>query len=398
MKLGTPLAPNAVKVMLLGCGELGKEVVIELQRLGVEVIGVDRYANAPAMQVAHRSHVIQMTDAAALRALVEAERPHLIVPEIEAIATDELARIEADGLATVIPTARATQLTMNREGIRRLAAEELGLPTSPYAFATSQAELEAGAAAVGFPCFVKPVMSSSGKGQSYVETPADVAAAWEYALSAGRVAEAKVIVEGRIAFDYEITLLTVRSLDAAGNVQTSFCAPVGHRQVKGDYVESWQPQAMSALALERARDMAGKVTAALGGRGLFGVELFVKGDDVWFSEVSPRPHDTGLVTLATQTFSEFALHARAILGLPVDVTLERPGASAVIYGGMEATGVGFEGVAEALSVPGADIRLFGKPEAFERRRMGVAIARGADTDEARARATEAAGKVRVVKP
>jgi phosphoribosylglycinamide formyltransferase 2 len=397
MKLGTPLAPNAVKVMLLGCGELGKEVVIELQRLGVEVIGVDRYENAPAMQVAHRSHVIQMTDAAALRALVEAERPHLIVPEIEAIATDELARIEADGLATVIPTARATQLTMNREGIRRLAAEELGLPTSPYAFATSQAELEAGAAKVGFPCFVKPVMSSSGKGQSYVETPADVAAAWEYALSAGRVAEAKVIVEGRIAFDYEITLLTVRSLDAAGEVQTSFCAPVGHRQVKGDYVESWQPQAMSALALERARDMAGKVTAALGGRGLFGVELFVKGDDVWFSEVSPRPHDTGLVTLATQTFSEFALHARAILGLPVDVTLERPGASAVIYGGMEATGVGFEGVAEALSVPGADIRLFGKPEAFERRRMGVAIARGADTDEARARATEAAGKVRVVK-
>ncbi len=397
MKLGTPLAPNAVKVMLLGCGELGKEVVIELQRLGVEVIGVDRYENAPAMQVAHRSHVIQMTDAAALRALVEAERPHLIVPEIEAIATDELARIEADGLATVIPTARATQLTMNREGIRRLAAEELGLPTSPYAFATSQAELEAGAAKVGFPCFVKPVMSSSGKGQSYVETPADVAAAWEYALSAGRVAEAKVIVEGRIAFDYEITLLTVRSLDAAGQIKTSFCAPVGHRQVKGDYVESWQPQAMSALALERARDMAGKVTAALGGRGLFGVELFVKGDDVWFSEVSPRPHDTGLVTLATQTFSEFALHARAILGLPVDVTLERPGASAVIYGGMEATGVGFEGVAEALSVPGADIRLFGKPEAFERRRMGVAIARGADTDEARARATEAAGKVRVVK-
>lgn len=397
MKLGTPLAPNAVKVMLLGCGELGKEVVIELQRLGVEVIGVDRYANAPAMQVAHRSHVIQMTDAGALRALVEAERPHLIVPEIEAIATDELARIEADGLATVIPTARATQLTMNREGIRRLAAEELGLPTSPYAFATSQAELEAGAAKVCFPCFVKPVMSSSGKGQSYVETAADVAAAWEYALSAGRVAEAKVIVEGRIAFDYEITLLTVRSLDAAGNIQTSFCAPVGHRQVKGDYVESWQPQAMSALALERARAMAGKVTAALGGRGLFGVELFVKGDDVWFSEVSPRPHDTGLVTLATQTFSEFALHARAILGLPIDVTLERPGASAVIYGGMEATGVGFEGVAEALSVPGADIRLFGKPEAFERRRMGVAIARGADTDEARARATEAAGKVRVVK-
>ncbi len=397
MKLGTPLSPSAVKVMLLGCGELGKEVVIELQRLGVEVIGVDRYADAPAMQVAHRSHVIQMTDAAALRALVEAERPHLIVPEIEAIATDELARIEADGLSLVIPTARATQLTMNREGIRRLAAEELGLPTSPYAFASTREELEAGAAAVGYPCFVKPVMSSSGKGQSYVETAADIGAAWDYALSAGRVAEARVIVEGRIAFDYEITLLTVRSLDAAGNVQTSFCAPVGHRQVKGDYVESWQPQPMSPLALERARDMAGKVTAALGGRGLFGVELFVKGDEVWFSEVSPRPHDTGLVTLATQTFSEFALHARAILGLPVDVTLERPGASAVIYGGMEARGVAFEGAAEALSVPGADLRLFGKPEAFERRRMGVALARGADTDQARARAAEAAGKVRVVR-
>ncbi|NBB14732.1 formate-dependent phosphoribosylglycinamide formyltransferase [Caulobacter sp. SLTY] len=396
MKLGTPLSPTATKVMLLGCGELGKEVVIELQRLGVEVIGVDRYADAPAMQVAHRSHVIQMTDAAALRALVEDERPHLIVPEIEAIATDELARIEADGLATVIPTARATQLTMNREGIRRLAAEDLGLPTSPYAFASTLQELQAGADKVGYPCFVKPVMSSSGKGQSYVETAADIAAAWDYALSAGRVAEARVIVEGRIAFDYEITQLTVRA-GPDGAIDTHFCAPVGHRQVKGDYVESWQPQAMSALALERSRDMAGKVTAALGGRGLFGVELFVKGDEVWFSEVSPRPHDTGLVTLATQTYSEFALHARAILGLPVDVTLERPGASAVIYGGMEATGVAFEGVEEALAVPGADLRLFGKPEAFERRRMGVAIARGADTDEARARAVEAAGKVKVVR-
>ncbi|HYE46864.1 MAG TPA: formate-dependent phosphoribosylglycinamide formyltransferase [Caulobacter sp.] len=396
MKLGTPLSSTATKVMLLGCGELGKEVVIELQRLGVEVIGVDRYADAPAMQVAHRSHVIQMTDAKALRALVEAERPHLIVPEIEAIATDELARIEADGLATVVPTARATQLTMNHEGIRRLAAEELGLPTSPYAFASTLEELQAGAEAVGYPCFVKPVMSSSGKGQSYVETPADIAAAWDYALSGGRVAEARVIVEGRIAFDYEITQLTVRA-GPDGAVQTHFCAPVGHRQVKGDYVESWQPQAMSPLALDRARDMAGKVTAALGGRGLFGVELFVKGDEVWFSEVSPRPHDTGLVTLATQTYSEFALHARAILGLPVDVTLERPGASAVIYGGMEAVGVAFEGVAEALAVPGADLRLFGKPEAFARRRMGVAIARGADVDEARARAVEAASKVRVVR-
>ncbi|MDP1738641.1 MAG: formate-dependent phosphoribosylglycinamide formyltransferase [Caulobacter sp.] len=396
MKLGTPLSPSAMRVMLLGCGELGKEVAIELQRLGVEVIGVDRYADAPAMQVAHRSHVIAMTDAAALRAVVEAERPHLIVPEIEAIATDELARIEAEGLATVIPTARAAQLTMNREGIRRLAAEELGLPTSPYAFASSREALEAGAAAVGYPCFVKPVMSSSGKGQSYVESPADIGAAWDYALSAGRVETALVIVEGRIAFDFEITLLTVRSLGADGQIQTSFCAPVGHRQVKGDYVESWQPQAMSAAALARAQDIAGKVTAALGGRGLFGVELFVKGDHVWFSEVSPRPHDTGLVTLATQHQSEFALHARAILGLPVDVSLREPGASAVIYGGMDAVGVAFEGVAEALSAPGVDLRLFGKPQAFERRRMGVALARAADVDTARANAVAAAGKVRVV--
>ena len=397
MKLGTPLSPSATRVMLLGCGELGKEVAIELQRLGVEVIGVDRYADAPAMQVAHRGHVVTMTDPAALRAVIEAERPHLIVPEIEAIATDELAKIEAEGLATVIPTARAAQLTMNREGIRRLAAEELGLPTSPYAFAASREALEAGAAAVGYPCFVKPVMSSSGKGQSYVESAADIGAAWDYALSAGRVETALVIVEGRIAFDFEITLLTVRSLGADGQIQTSFCAPVGHRQVKGDYVESWQPQAMSAAALASAQDIAGKVTAALGGRGLFGVELFVKGDQVWFSEVSPRPHDTGLVTLATQHQSEFALHARAILGLPVDVSLREPGASAVIYGGMDALGVAYEGVAEALSEPGVDLRLFGKPEAFERRRMGVALARAADTDTARANAVAAAGKVRVVR-
>ncbi|HRD28355.1 MAG TPA: formate-dependent phosphoribosylglycinamide formyltransferase [Caulobacter sp.] len=397
MKLGTPLSPSATKVMLLGCGELGKEVAIELQRLGVEVIGVDRYADAPAMQVAHRSHVIAMTDPAALRAVIEAERPHLVVPEIEAIATDELARIEAEGLATVIPTARAAQLTMNREGIRRLAAEELGLPTSPYAFADSREALEAGAQAVGYPCFVKPVMSSSGKGQSYVECAAGIGAAWDYALSAGRVETALVIVEGRIDFDFEITLLTVRSLGADGQIRTSFCAPVGHRQVKGDYVESWQPQAMSAAALASAQDIAGKVTAALGGRGLFGVELFVKGDQVWFSEVSPRPHDTGLVTLATQHLSEFALHARAILGLPVDVSLREPGASAVIYGGMEAVGVAYEGVAEALSGPGVDLRLFGKPEAFERRRMGVALARAADTDTARANAAAAAGKVKVVR-
>jgi phosphoribosylglycinamide formyltransferase 2 len=394
--LGTPLSPTAVKVMLLGSGELGKEVAIELQRLGCEVIAVDRYPDAPAMQVAHRSHVIPMTDAKALRALVEAERPHLVVPEIEAIATDELAAIEAAGLATVIPTARAAQLTMNREGIRRLAAEELGLPTSAYAFASTEAELAAAARDVtGFPCFVKPVMSSSGKGQSYVEGPDQIADAWRYALAGGRVEQPRVIVEGRVDFDFEITLLTVRSL-SGGEVVTSFCAPIGHRQVKGDYVESWQPQAMSAAALTASRDIARAVTDALGGLGIFGVELFVKGDAVWFSEVSPRPHDTGLVTLASQYQSEFAIHARAILGLPVDVSLREPGASAVIYGGLEARGIAFEGVAEALAVPGADLRLFGKPESFLNRRMGVALARGADTGDARARAAEAAGKVRPV--
>lgn len=392
MKLGTPLSPNAVKVMLLGAGELGKEVVIELQRLGVEVIAVDRYENAPAQQVAHRAHVVAMTDAAALKAVIEAERPHIIVPEIEAIATDALAEVEAQGLATVIPTAKAVQLTMNREGIRRLAAEELGLPTSAYAFASTREELAAGAQAVGYPCFVKPVMSSSGKGQSYVETAADIGEAWDYAMSGGRVEQPRVIVEARIDFDYEITLLTVRA--EAGTV---FCEPIGHRQVKGDYVESWQPQPMSAAALQRAKAIAHKVTAALGGRGVFGVELFVQGDEVWFSEVSPRPHDTGLVTLATQVQSEFCLHARAILGLPVDVSLREPGASAVIYGGMEAVGVGYEGVAEALAVPDTDLRLFGKPEAFKTRRMGVALARG-EVEDARKRAALAASKVRVVPP
>ncbi|HQT55951.1 MAG: formate-dependent phosphoribosylglycinamide formyltransferase [Phenylobacterium sp.] len=397
MRLGTPLSPSAVKVMLLGCGELGKEVAIELQRLGCEVIGVDRYADAPAMQVAHRSHVIAMTDAAALRALVELERPHLIVPEIEAIATDELVRIEAEGLATVIPTARAAQLTMNREGIRRLAAEELGLPTSAYAFASTEAELAAAAEGVtGFPCFVKPVMSSSGKGQSYVERPDQIAAAWKYALEGGRVEQPRVIVEGRVDFDFEITQLTVRYRGPEGTIETAFCDPIGHRQVKGDYVESWQPQSMSPAALARAREIAEVVTGSLGGLGLFGVELFVKGDEVWFSEVSPRPHDTGLVTLATQVQSEFALHARAILGLPIDVTLREPGASAVIYGGVEAKGVAFEGVAHALEVPGADLRLFGKPEAFERRRMGVALARASDTDLARTNAKLAADRVSVV--
>ncbi|TAJ66647.1 formate-dependent phosphoribosylglycinamide formyltransferase [Brevundimonas sp.] len=395
MKLGTPLSDSAVRVMLLGAGELGKEVAIELQRLGAEVIAVDRYPNAPAMQVAHRSHVIPMTDPQVLNGVIMAEAPHIIVPEIEAIATEVLAQIEAAGLATVIPTARATQLTMNREGIRRLAAEELGLPTSPYAFATSAAELAEAAHRIGLPVFIKPVMSSSGKGQSMIDALEDAANAWAYAQSGGRVETATVIVEGRIDFDFEITLLTVRSL-RDGAVRTDFCAPIGHRQVKGDYVESWQPQAMTAAALALSQDIARKVTDALGGLGVFGVELFVKGDQVWFSEVSPRPHDTGLVTLATQIQSEFALHARAILGLPVDVSQRDIGASAVIYGGMDAVGVAYEGVAEALSVPTADLRLFGKPESYVSRRMGVATARGDTVEQARERAREAASRVRVV--
>ena len=349
------------------------------------------------MQVAHRSHVIPMTDPHVLAGVIAAEMPHIIVPEIEAIATEVLAEIEAAGHAVVIPTARATQLTMNRDGIRRLAAEELGLPTSPYAFATSAAELAKAAARIGFPVFVKPVMSSSGKGQSMIDSIGEADAAWAHAQSSGRVETATVIVEGRIDFEFEITLLTVRSAGEDGQTRTDFCAPIGHRQVKGDYVESWQPQAMTPAALASAQAIAGKVTHVLGGLGVFGVELFVKGDQVWFSEVSPRPHDTGLVTLATQTMSEFALHARAILGLPVDVSLREPGASAVIYGGMDATGIAFEGVAEALSVPTADLRLFGKPESYERRRMGVVTARGATTDEARDRAREAASRVRPVR-
>ncbi|HEY4801363.1 MAG TPA: formate-dependent phosphoribosylglycinamide formyltransferase [Paraburkholderia sp.] len=398
-RIGTPLSATATRVMLLGAGELGKEVIIALQRLGVEVIAVDRYENAPGHQVAHRAHVIDMADPKALRALIDAERPHLVVPEIEAIATDALAAVEAEGVAEVIPTARAAQLTMNREGIRRLAAEELGIATSPYAFADSLDELKAGVAKVGYPCVVKPVMSSSGKGQSVVRSDADVERAWEYALAGGRVNRGRVIVEGFINFDYEITQLTVRAIDpASGQVQTYFCDPIGHLQVDGDYVESWQPQPMSAKALERSREISHKVTEALGGRGLFGVELFVRGDEVWFSEVSPRPHDTGLVTLASQRFSEFELHARAILGLPVDTTARGPGASAVIYGGMDARGIAFEGVAEALAVPGADLRLFGKPESFVKRRMGVALATGADTDEARSRARAAAAAVRPVLP
>ncbi|MBI3778175.1 MAG: formate-dependent phosphoribosylglycinamide formyltransferase [Gammaproteobacteria bacterium] len=398
MKIGTPLSPGATRVMLLGAGELGKEVIIALQRLGVEVIAVDRYPDAPGHQVAHRAHVINMADGAALRALVEKERPHIIVPEIEAIATDMLAQIERDKLAEVIPVARAAQLTMNREGIRRLAAETLELPTSRYAFAVSLGELkEAIDGGIGYPCIIKPVMSSSGKGQSTVNGPEDVARAWDYAMSGARVNQTRVIVEEMIKFDYEITQLTVRAVGDSGQVETFFCDPIGHVQVKGDYVESWQPQPMSDKALKRSREIARKVTDNLGGRGIFGVELFVRGDQVWFSEVSPRPHDTGMVTLISQVQNEFELHARAILGLPVSVAMRAPGASAVIYGGMDAKGIAFEGVDEALRVPQSDLRLFGKPEAFTRRRMGVALANGADTNEARARAKLAASKIRPVK-
>ena len=392
--IGTPLSPNATKIMLLGSGELGKEVIIALQRLGVETIAVDRYADAPGHQLAHRAHVINMADGVALRALVEKEKPDFIVPEIEAIATDMLLEMERDGLAVVIPTARATQLTMNREGIRRLAAETLGLPTSPYKFASSLAEMQAAIdGGIGYPCIIKPVMSSSGKGQSKVDTPAEVAAAWNYAASGGRVNQGRVIVEGLIRFDYEITLLTVRAMGNSGEVATYFCEPIGHVQVQGDYVESWQPQAMSPVALKRSRDIARKVTDNLGGRGLFGVELFVKGDEVWFSEVSPRPHDTGMVTMCSQVQNEFEIHARAILGLPVNVSLREPGASAVIYGKLEQKGIAFTGVEQALRVPQSDIRLFGKPESFTRRRMGVALANGRDTDEARTRAKLAASLV-----
>ncbi len=397
MRLGTPLSKTATRVMLLGSGELGKEITIALQRLGVEVIAVDRYENAPGHQLAHRAHVIDMTDASALRQLVEKEKPDLIVPEIEAIATDMLAEIEAGGLARIIPTARATQLTMNREGIRRLVAEELELPTSIYAFADTLNQLKMAIdSGVGYPCLIKPVMSSSGKGQSLVEGPKEVAEAWKHAQSAGRVKGGRVIAESFIDFDFEITLLTVRSLDSEGEVQTSFCEPIGHIQKNGDYVESWQPQRMTPTALEQSQKIAAKITANLGGLGLFGVELFIKADQVWFSEVSPRPHDTGMATMASQYQNEFELHARAILGLPVDTRLRRPGASAVIYGEMDKTGIAFEGIAEALQIPESDLRLFGKPEAFEHRRMGVALAAGESAAEALNRAKQVAALVRPV--
>ena len=401
--IGTPLSPNATRVMLLGSGELGKEVLIALQRLGVETIAVDRYDKAPGQQVAHHARTITMSDPAALRALIEAEKPDLVVPEIEAIATPVLEAMEAEGLIRCIPTARAARLTMDREGIRRLAAETLGLPTSPYQFCDSLAELQAAInTRIGYPCIVKPVMSSSGKGQSKIDGPADVKAAWDYAMAGGRVGPGRVIVEGFIDFDYEITLLTVRAAGvndgvddgAGGAVQTHFCEPIGHVQVSGDYVESWQPHPMHPAALQRAREIAQAVTDNLGGQGLFGVELFVKGEQVWFSEISPRPHDTGMVTMITQWQNEFELHARAILGLPVDTALKSPGASAVIYGGVDARGIVFDGVADALRVPNSEIRLFGKPESFIKRRMGVALVHDADVQRARLQAKLAASLVK----
>ena len=384
-RIGTPLSPSATRVLLCGSGELGKEVAIELQRLGVEVIAVDRYSDAPAMQVAHRSHVISMLDGDALRAVIERERPHFIVPEIEAIATATLVELEAEGY-TVVPTARAAQLTMNREGIRRLAAEELGLPTSPYRFADSFEDYAAAVTALGYPCVVKPIMSSSGKGQSVLRSDADLRAAWDYAQEGGRAGKGRVIVEGFIDFDYEITLLTVRHVGG-----TSFCEPVGHRQVRGDYVESWQPQAMSPAARAESERIARLVTEALGGRGLFGVELFVKGDQVWFSEVSPRPHDTGLVTLISQDLSEFALHARAILGLPIPLIRQcGPSASAVLLVEGHSSQTAFANLGAALAEPDTALRLFGKPEVAGQRRMGVALARDESVELARAKATRAA--------
>ena len=394
--IGTPLQPSAFKVLLLGSGELGKEVVISLQRLGVEVHAADRYDHAPAMQVAHYAYTLNMADATALKQLIQDVKPNLIVPEIEAIATQVLIEIEQDNIATVIPSAKAVNLTMNREGIRRLAAEELGLPTSAYRFADTLESFRAACDDIGYPNFVKPVMSSSGKGQSRVKEFSEVDAAWEYAQTGGRVNQGTVIVESQIDFDFEITLLTVRSKNPeTGEVETSYCDPIGHRQDAGDYVESWQPQAMTPAALDEAKRIANKVTIALGGCGIFGVELFVKGDKVWFSEVSPRPHDTGLVTLASQFQSEFELHARAILGLPVNTARHSVAASAVIYAGVDANNLSFSGLNLALANPNTDLRIFGKPEGFTRRRMGVATARAETTDQARELAAEAAGLVSV---
>jgi len=394
--IGTPLQSSAFKVLLLGSGELGKEVVISLQRLGVEVHAADRYDHAPAMQVAHYARTLNMADATALKQLIEDIKPNLIVPEIEAIATQVLVEIEQANIATVIPSAKAVNLTMNREGIRRLAAEELGLPTSAYRFANTLESFRAACDDIGYPNFVKPVMSSSGKGQSRVKEFAEVDAAWEYAQTGGRVNQGTVIVESQIDFDFEITLLTVRSKNPeTGEIETSYCDPIGHRQDAGDYVESWQPQAMSPVALDEAKRIANKVTIALGGCGIFGVELFVKGDKVWFSEVSPRPHDTGLVTLASQFQSEFELHARAILGLPVNTARHSVAASAVIYAGVDANNLSFSGLNLALANPNTDLRIFGKPEGFTRRRMGVATARAETTDQARELAAQTAELVSV---
>lgn len=394
--IGTPLQPSAFKVLLLGSGELGKEVVISLQRLGVEVHAADRYDHAPAMQVAHYAYTLNMADATALKQLIQDVKPNLIVPEIEAIATQVLIEIEQDNIATVIPSAKAVNLTMNREGIRRLAAEELGLPTSAYRFADTLESFRAACDDIGYPNFVKPVMSSSGKGQSRVKEFSEVDAAWEYAQTGGRVNQGTVIVESQIDFDFEITLLTVRSKNPeTGEIETSYCDPIGHRQDAGDYVESWQPQAMTPAALDEAKRIANKVTIALGGCGIFGVELFVKGDKVWFSEVSPRPHDTGLVTLASQFQSEFELHARAILGLPVNTARHSVAASAVIYAGVDDNNLSFSGLNLALANPNTDLRIFGKPEGFTRRRMGVATARAETTDQARELAAQTAGLVSV---
>ena len=394
--IGTPLQPSAFKVLLLGSGELGKEVVISLQRLGVEVHAADRYDHAPAMQVAHYAYTLNMADATALKQLIQDVKPNLIVPEIEAIATQVLIEIEQDNIATVIPSAKAVNLTMNREGIRRLAAEELGLPTSAYRFADTLESFRAACDDIGYPNFVKPVMSSSGKGQSRVKEFSEVDAAWKYAQTGGRVNQGTVIVESQIDFDFEITLLTVRSKNPeTGEIETSYCDPIGHHQDAGDYVESWQPQAMTPAALDEAKRIANKVTIALGGCGIFGVELFVKGDKVWFSEVSPRPHDTGLVTLASQFQSEFELHARAILGLPVNTARHSVAASAVIYAGVDANNLSFSGLNLALANPNTDLRIFGKPEGFTRRRMGVATARAETTDQARELAVQAAGLVSV---
>ncbi len=394
--IGTPLQASAYKVLLLGSGELGKEVVISLQRLGVEVHAADRYEHAPAMQVAHYSYTLNMADAEELKQLIHQIQPHLIVPEIEAIATQVLVDVEEQNIATVIPSAKAVNLTMNREGIRRLAAEELGLPTSAYRFADSLESFRAACDDVGYPNFVKPVMSSSGKGQSRVKSFAEVDAAWEYAQTGGRVNQGTVIVESQIDFDFEITLLTVRAKNpATGEIETSYCDPIGHRQDSGDYVESWQPQPMTPAALEESKRIAHKVTTALGGCGIFGVELFVKGDQVWFSEVSPRPHDTGLVTLASQFQSEFELHARAILGLPVNTTRHSVAASAVIYAGVDDRNLSFSGLNLALADGNTDLRLFGKPEGFERRRMGVATARAESIEQARELALQVANQVSI---